>query len=634
MLKALRDGAKSGFLKYILLGFLALATGGLVLTDMGGFFRGGVVSNNIVAKGKGIEISTVQFDRTVRRVLSRQGIAPQEAYQLGYITQILQGEVQTLILTREASKLGLNVSDDTVLAQIAKIAEPLAQGGTSKKEALQQVLRSQGVSEGEFIQAVRQEMGNDLFRGALISGVETISKEQASDLYQYQNEIRDVRGFTLMDKSAEITQEPTDENIQKYYEANKSDFLISEKRDVTVATLKKEMVIKNVEITEDELKQAYEETIDTYKRPEQRTLQQSIVDLQTDAQDIVKKVKAGKSLKTAVKTVTGNASPYLGENDFEQGGLLEEISTPVFEAEKGAIIGPIQTALGWHALVLKDIIEPQTTSFDKAKAALRDNMLQERVFEDLIEAANTLDDRLASGEELESVVAEMGLTTQKFTNFNQAGIDSKGKDLFGEYQGDRAQILEAAFDFEQGESSPVVELADGRFVTVRIDGVVEKSYQPLEDVKAKLTTRWLAAQKSLANKQRAQDALATLKSGKTLDEVAKEYGAKLTSFKNLKRAQTPKAPITLPALRQIYDAQQGAPLKLDVQNGYVIGEVTNVTLPNVDKADKEIEAVMAETTQVLPQEIIAQYINNLSAKYKVKINDRVLKQVYGAPVEN
>ena len=630
MLRALRDGAKSGFLKYILLGFLVLAAGGLVLTDVGGFFSGGGVSQNFVAKGKNIEISTVQFDKTVRRVLARQGITPQQAYSMGYIQQILNSEVQIQILTQEARRLGISVDDKTVMEQISKIAEPLAQDGMSKSEAVQQVLRSQGISEKEFVQSIRQEMGNTLFRNALISDATTISDKQASDLYQFQNELRDVEGFTLTNKFAKADVEPTDENLQKYYEANKSDFLISEKRDITLATLKKESLEGKVEISDDELQKAYDDNIDAYKRPEQRKLQQAIVDLQTDAQDIVKRVNKGNSLKASVKRVTGNTSPYLGENDFEKGGLLEEISTPVFDANSGDVIGPIQTALGWHVLVLKEIIEPQTDSFDKVKSALRDELLQDRLLEDLIAAANTIDDQLASGEPLENVVTEMGLSTQTFSNFNQAGIDAGGQDLFESYQGDRAQILEASFDFNQGESAPVMELADGRFITVRVDNIVEKSYTPFDEVKTKLETRWMDEQKRLANKQRAEEALKAFEEGSSIADVAKTYGATVRTFNNLKRAQTPQAPITLPALREIYDSAQNTPLKLTIADGYLIAQVTDIDLPDTTTADTEIKQLITETKDVLPQETIAQYINTLGLRYKVKTNERVLKQLYGS----
>lgn len=634
MLRALRDGAKSGWLKYILLGFLVLAAGGLVLTDVGGFFRGGV-SNNLVAKGSGIKISTMEFDRTARRILARQGMAPQEAYRMGLIHQILGSEIQVQVLAREARKLGINVSDETVQKHIAKLAEPLATNGVSKSDALKQVLRSQGVSEGEFVQAIRQEMGNTLFRNALLRGSTSISTEQAQDLYQFRNETRDFSGIVLTNKSVKGIESPSEENLQKFYEATKSDFMIPEKRSITIATLKKEMLADKVEITEDELRKAYEDSIQTYEKPEKRKLQQAILSTQNDAQDVLKKVNKGKSLKDSVQDITGKTAGYLGENSFEQNGLLKEVAEPVFDAKQGDVLGPIQTALGWHVLILKEIIQPQTESFESARKNLRNDLLQIRLMDDLIDAANTMDDRLASGEDLESVVQEMGLTTETIKNFNQAGTNTSGKDLFKAYQGDKVQILEAAFDFDIGESSPVMELADGRFVTVRVDDVTGSSYEPYDSVKNKLKAGWTRQQKMAVNKARAQDALAALKEGKSLTDIAKDNGVSVKKFSKLSRSKEAKAPLTSPALRQILNAEKDEALQLSINDGFIIGTVTNTKLPEIDKLnDQKIAAISEELSEALPQETMAQYINALGKKYKVKINDRVLETIYGAPAEN
>ena len=630
MLRALRDGAKTGFLKYILLGLLVLAAGGLVLTDVGGFFSGGGVSNNFVAKGKSIKISTMEFDRSMRRVLARQGISAEEAYNLGFVNQILSGEVQTQIMSREARKMGVVVSDELIMDNLAQMAEPFAQEGQSKKDVLTSLLRNQGISENEFIESVRQEMGNNLFRSALVSGAESLSGHMANDLYQYQNEIRDVQGFTLMNKNAPDVGTPTDEDLQTYYETNKSDFLISEKRSVTLATLKKEMLADKVVITDDELRQVYDEDIESYKRPERRKVQQAILDRQADAQDVVKRVNKGSSLKKSVNRVTGNETPYLGESEFERGGMLQDVAEPVFSAGENDVIGPIQTPLGWHVIVLKSITEPYTQSFDEVKANIKDALLQTAAEENLIETANMIDDRLAGGEELESVVTEVGLTTQSYKGFNQSGMDESAKDLFRDYQGDRAQILEAAFDFDQGESSPVLELADGRYITVRVDNITEKTYTPFEEAKPFLQTRWTNEQQAIANKKRANGAIESLKAGEKLEVVAKTFGARVETFNNLKRASTPTAPLTLPALRQIYDASKSEGLQLAIQDGYLIAEVTSVELPEVTADNAEVKTLIEETQPILPQETMAQYINTMGERYKVQVNDRVLKQLYGA----
>ena len=72
VMKTLRQGASHGVSKFLLFGLLMVAVGGLVLMDVGGFFRGGV-SNSDVARVGREKISAQSFDRTVRITLSRAG---------------------------------------------------------------------------------------------------------------------------------------------------------------------------------------------------------------------------------------------------------------------------------------------------------------------------------------------------------------------------------------------------------------------------------------------------------------------------------------------------------------------------------------------------------------------------------
>jgi peptidyl-prolyl cis-trans isomerase D len=461
-----------------------------------------------------------------------------------------------------------------------------------------------------------------------------MSFEEAADLYQFQNEKRDFSGIFLNNDTAKADSDPTDENLKKFYEANKSDFAIPETRTVTIATLKKEMLADKVEISDEELKEIYTDNIDTYTKPERRSVEQAILTEQAEAQAVYRKAADGEALKKAVKAVTSETNAYMGENNFEQNGLLEEVSGPVFKADKGDVLEPVQTTLGWHVLVLKDILEPQVEDFDNVKADLKNSLVQERLLDDLINAANTLDDQLAGGEKLEVVTKEMGLTTEQIKNFNQAGISPSGEDLFKSYQGDKAQILEAAFDFQEGEASPVLELSDGRFVTVRVDQVKPLEYQPYETVNKQLQTRWMDQQKQLANRVRAQAAYDKLAEGASLAEVAQEYGLSVQSFDNLQRANTPKDPLSLPAVRDIFQANAGDSIKLTVENGFIIGQVGESTLPSIDQAKQEIEDIREQTAQLLPQEILLQYINALSVKYDVKYNDRLIRNMYGNPAES
>lgn len=631
MLRSLRDGAKKGWLKFILLGFMALAVGGLVLTDVGGFFRGGI-SSNVVAKGKNIEIGIMEFDRSLRRILARQQMGPQEAYNLGLVDQVLRNEVQQRILATEARKVGIYPSDETLTAEISKLAEPLAQEGVSKGQALQQALRAQGVTENEFVGALRRDIANGLLTSALISGLNGISPSQAAALYQFENETRIFEGFVINDSAIEKASDPTEENLEKFYQSRKASFAIPETRDITIVTLKPAMIEDKLEITQETLQSYYNDNISDFELPERRTVQQAVLPTQNQAQKIITAIEEDKSsIEEAVNKVEGTDQSYIGENDFSKNALPAELADPVFNAEKGDVLGPVQSALGWHVVRVIKTIPAKTETFDKAKDTIEKDLRRDQLQDQIVEAANKMDDLIASGEDLDNVISEMGLTRETIANINQAGTTKDGTDKLAMYQGDKAQILEVAFDYEENETSPVLEMADGRYVAVHVDTIRPLSYQPLTDVKTRLTNEWKSEQNRLAIKDKTNKVLKEIDGGKSLEEVASENNITIRKYSGLKRGDTPKAPLNLASTRKIFDTEKSDIISIPSENGSIIGRIIEIDLPDTKSASaqEDIAKLQQQYEEYLPQEYLDQYILALSEKYKIKLNSELLRQTYG-----
>lgn len=616
MLIWMRNSTFGGALKFLLLAFMTLAVAGLVLTDVGGFFKG-TMGSNTVAKGAGVKIGIQEFDRTVRRALGAQGIGAAEAYQLGLIDTILNSEIQNRLFTKEAKTLGLEVGDDAVKLQISKLAEPLATDGRSKKEALQQILRTQNISEGEFIGAIRQEMANGLLRGALSAPATLTSPLMAQSLYRYDNEKRSARGIILRNTGVSGLTAPTDEQLQKYYEANKQDFLIPETRTITMATLKTDMLKKNVKISDEQLKAEYDKNIASFTKPPRRLVEQVTLPDEAAAKAAAEDMKAGKTVKDS------------NTQEFEEAGLLPEIGAPVFAASEGAVVGPIQTSLGWHVLKVKSDVPESVVPFAEVKDRLRDELSNISLTEELYSTGNAIEDRAAGGDKLEDIVSEYGMTTEIIGPFRQNGRDKDGNDEFKPYGADREKIIQSAYDFEEGEIAPVVETADGQFHLVRVDQVIPDSYRDFASVKSSLESRWMDEQRGLANAAKAKATLDALNAGKSLDDVAEENGTSVQSFANISRKEAPAAPLTPIVAAQIFTADKGGNFSAEIENGYVVGTVTDISLPASAQDKKELTALEDLTGRSLTQDILGQYITALSDGKPVKVNKALLDQVYG-----
>jgi len=622
MLIWMREGKGSKIVKYTLMSFLLLAVCGLVLMDVGGFFKTQMGSNTVV-KGGGIEIGIMEFDRTVRRALAAQGIGPQEAYQLGMIDTILNSEIQNRLFTDKSRDLGLEVADSDVTRQIGKLAEPLATEGRTKKEALQQILRTQGISEAEFVGSIRQEMGNTLLRAALMPPATLASPMMAQDLYRYDNEKRGVKIIVLKDDSITDAKQATDEQLQKFYEANKQDYLIPESRTVTMATLKTDMLKKNIKISDAQLKSEYDKNISSFTKPARRSVEQAVFQSEDDAKKALEEMKAGKSPKDAQT------------QEYEQAGLLPEIATPVFAAKKGAVIGPVKTDLGWHVLKVKDMLPESVTPFASMKERLRTELENIALTDELFQTGNTIEDRIAAGDKLEDIVNEYGMTTEIIGPFRQNGFDKDGKDLFKPYAGDREKLIQSAYDYEENEITPVVETADGQFHILRIDQVIPDKYKDFASVKGALQQRWVSEQQRLANADRAKKALEALNAGKTPDQVASENGATVQTMSGINRKAAPAAPLTPVVAAQIFTTDTGKNFSSQIEDGFILGQVASVSIPpSSQKPDaKELSDLEDLTGRSLGQDLMGEYTASLIGGKKIKINKQRLEEVYARPQE-
>jgi len=618
MLIWMRNSAFAGVFKFFLLGMLVLAVAGLVLMDIGGSYSGNLGANT-VAKGGGVKIGTVEFDRILRRALSSQGIPAQEAYRLGLVNNVLNSEIQNRLFTRESHDLGLEISDDLLKNKISILAEPLATDGRSKRDALQQILMTQNISEAEFVGSIRQNMANDLVRRALQPPATLASPLMAQSLYRYANEKRTIDAIIFQNTSVKDITPPTEEQLQRYYDSNKMDYLIPQTRTITMATLKSDMVRKNLKITDETLKSEYDKNIAAFTKPEKRTLEQIVLSTESEAQKALEDMKAGKSPKNALT------------QDYESAGLNPAIGAAVFSSKKDSVLGPIKTELGFHVIKIKDIKPETVTPFAEAKESLRRELESIALTEELFNTGNAIEDRAAGGEKFETIVQEYGMTTEIIGPFRVNGNDRDGNDKFKSYAQDRAKLVQAAYDYDEGEIAPLVETNDGQFHMIRIDQVIPDTYRDFKSVQAEIKTRWIAEQQKLSNLARARAALESINGGKNIQDVAAADGTSVRKFNNVNRKDAPPAPITPVAAAQAFTTDKGKAFSSEIDGGYMVGVVTDITLPSeTAKPDAEELATLQEITgKSLAEDIAQQYVRALTNGKNIKINQAVLEQNYG-----
>ncbi len=637
MLDALRHGAHSKIISTFLFSLLLLAAGGMAFMDVGGFFRNGISTNSIAKVGRE-DINMQAFDNSVQRIAHAQGMTPKQAYQYGLIAQILQQDINSRLLSQGAMKNGIYVGDAQVAEQINQILAPMMKGqpGADRRAVLQNVLRTQNMGEAELIGTIRNSMMSTILQAAIQTGTTTPSRQEALDLYRAKNETRAVEGFILTNDSVKGVEEAKDDTLKALYEAAKgTKYAVPETRKFTIAILNEDNVRSSLKISDEDLKKEYDKNSVSFAAPEHRVVQQAVLDKEDLATKVAEAVKSGKSLKDAVQSVTGKATAYMGEDNFVKAGLPKPVADATFDAKADQAIGPVKTPLGYHVLVVKKIIAPEIKSFDSVREDLRKDLIQEKMGQQMQNTANTVDDRLAGGEDINKIAKELGMKIETIGPVGNGGATPDKHDALKDYGKDRTYILKTAFEMNEGETAPVLQLSDGRYAAIHMDKVTPLSFRPFEDVRDDIKKSWLGDQQASMNHDRAVRVQQDVAGGKkTLAAVATENGFTITTFSGLKR-DAPQANIGEEGMSYIFDAGKGETISSPVPSGYLIGTIKSVDIPDASKiSDADLKPIMDNLKKESGQDMMMAYVRYLQDKLGVKVNRNLLDMMYGPEAGN
>jgi|GEM_PF-749427 len=636
MLTAMRDGAKSGFMKIILMGLMTLAVFGLVLTDVGGFFRGGIPATTVAEIGAR-ELSTTTFDTQVRRVLRQQGLDAQSAYQYGFIHQILYSEIGQNLYQVKAADMGLSIDNEFVAQHIATLIKPHVASGMTPEEAMRRVLYAQNMSEQQFARMIKAEIQNKILSDSIANTSYAPSDLKApmiQDLYKFRHESRKADYIILKESDIPFSDlnEASDDALRSFYEEQKNTYAIPETRSFSYVTLNEDHVKSTLEISDEMAQEYYNDNLALYRIPEQRKIAQAILPDEVSASVIAERARRGGSLQDAVEKETGMSDAYMGEEYFEEGSMIEELSASAFEANINDVTAPMQTALGWHVFKVIDIKAEILPPFESLKAEIKKELKRDQMAEEIYVMANAIDDRLAGGDTIEELAAAMDLPLSEVGSIRSDGSSLENKDALKDFETeDRTALLTTAFELLENESSPVTELDDGRFLALQVNSVQPLSYKSFEEVKADVKAKFIAAERERVNFDRANALLSELES---LNTTLKDYASSSSnvSVKSIGHARIDDAekPLTRASKQALFNTPLSGVFASEAQDGIIVAVVTDITMPDIsESADSDdLELMTSNLKGAENSELTALFMAYLHKAYDVQVNERVLELMY------
>ena len=152
------------------------------------------------------------------------------------------------------------------------------------------------------------------------------------------------------------------------------------KRDI-LAQLVMNGMMKQIVVTEEELKAYYEANKSQFQKGETVRAKHILVDEEEKCKEILSAIENGETaFETAAQEHSNCPSGSKGGDlgAFGKGQMVKEFEDAAFTAEIGAIVGPVKTQFGYHLIKVEEKKEAEETPFEEVKTTIQRTLLQKK----------------------------------------------------------------------------------------------------------------------------------------------------------------------------------------------------------------------------------------------------------------
>lgn len=629
MLGAIRKRSGSILVK-LLLGLLVLSFGAWGITDV---FQGRATDTSVARVGER-EITPDQLGRDYQRELARLQTAfggsldRQQARAMGLAQVVLGRIVERTLFGLGADRLGVAVSDDLVRREIRATAAFHNQFKKFDRLRFQEVLRSNGLSEGGFVAMLREDLARSQLAGSVEAGA-IAPKVLVDTLFRHRQEKRVAETVLIADDSVADPGSPDESALIEFHKKNAPRFTAPEFRALTVLGIDAKNLAKEVAVSEDALKAAYEDRRDEFGSPERRTLQQMVLADEAAAGRAHTLLKEGRDFAEVAKEVGGLDAETLELGALTREELLPELAEGAFSVADGAIVAPVESPIGWHVMRVAGIEPANQKTFADIRGKLAEELAREKAIDSLFRLSNQMEDALAGGTTLEETAFRLNLELVKIDAIDASGRDAASQPVRLPFVG--KELLDKGFSTEENAESPLTETGSDAFFVVRVDRVTPPALRPLDDVREAVTEAWRAARRAEATLEAATALLRRVEGGAELSEAAAETGLTVTvtvtkPFSRSSRDASHGLPGGL--VSALFEGRAGKAAMARGAKGHYVAQVKEVVAADPYADAGGLAAHRKQLEENMRADLVAQLAGALRERYPVTVNRDALERIF------
>ena len=373
-------------------------------------------SNRAVIKVDDLELSQSEFSYILQRDLARLkalggfDIDEDSEKKTQIANTLLKAKLDDLILENTMIKYNIDITENLV-RQILLLMPQFQSNGKFDYEAYKWYLNRSGKTEAEMIQDIKRNVARKILLDSQVAYV-NVPKVQLAQMAKVLGQRRTFKYIKIENDKADITSEPTSEELDQYYDDMSEELMIPETRDLTVMYLPQEKLTAQIEIPQEEIDAYYKEHIDEFEQGEQRSVLQMVFDSEEKADAAYASLQEGRGF-TEVAEENGQKADEIDLGFVSANDVSDELSKIIFALNKGEYSEPQKIADGWQILQVNDIKAANKIGRAEANAQIADELRQDKAYDHNYEVISALEDKLGSGEALEKIAVNYNAKLHK-----------------------------------------------------------------------------------------------------------------------------------------------------------------------------------------------------------------------------
>ena len=590
------------------------------------------MSDSALVKVGGQEVSDRDMSSALQRRLAevrRANPSADYATLAKDFDPLLNLLVQDAAIRAFAQQQDMTLSRRLVDAEIARIPATRGLDGKFSQSSYQAFLAQQKLTDAEL----RKLLSGGLLERLVLAPASASARVPVGMATPYASmllEAREAEVALIPTRRflAEIPA-PTEADLKAYYQANARRYLVPEQRVLSVARIGPAQVA-GVVATDKEIGDYYNANQATFGGATRRVISQAVVPSKQAADAIAARARSGSFVDATAPAGFSAADISVGPQTREQFTKLtsDQVAAAAFGAASGAVVGPIQSDLGWHVIKIDAIQVDSGTSLDAARGAIAERLTADKRKGAIADLVAKVEDAIANGSSFAEAVAGAGLTATKSPPIlaNGTARDNPGF----KFPADLAPVLRGGFDLTQDDDPVVETLPDNAgYALVAVDHIIPAAPEPLAAIQPRVTTDWRAAQARAKARVVATAVAAKVAKGTGLAAALTASGTTLPppnriAIRRMQLAQMQgEVP---PALNMMFAlAQGGSRMIADPDGrGFIIVKVNKIIPGNALLQPELVARTQAEFQQAVSGEYAEQMARAIQADLGVKRNDKAI----------